>query len=78
MRYGQSSLAKTLRRRVTIHIEPVSAEVELRFEPYQSLLLQVSRRGREMAFVDIAYRPPEPARDPQEWRLRPPTAAEHP
>ncbi len=64
MQYGQSYLDKTLIRRVILHVEPTSRKVELRFEPYQSLVLQVSRRSGEMAFVDITYRPPEPARDP--------------
>lgn len=68
MRYGQSYLDETLTRRVTLHIEPASRGVELRFEPYQSLLLQVSRRSKEMAFVDIGYLPPAPARDPDDRR----------
>jgi hypothetical protein len=64
MWYGQSHLSTALTRQVTVHTESASGEVELRFEPHQSLLLQVKRRGGAMAFVDITYRPPEPAREP--------------
>lgn len=71
MEYGQSYVDETLTRRVILHVEPASREVELRFEPYQSLLLQVSRRSGEMSFIDISYRPSVPTRDTRRSRRGP-------
>ncbi|HEV3120492.1 MAG TPA: hypothetical protein VGY53_01250, partial [Isosphaeraceae bacterium] len=59
MRYGQSLCRERVIRRVTIDFEGVAHLLKLVFEPYQSLLVCVSRADG-LRFVDIGYRPPEP------------------
>jgi hypothetical protein len=59
MPYGFSKCDKTLRRRVALHSPTASADVELIFEPYQSLLLRLSEKG-EITPTDCRYRPPIP------------------
>jgi hypothetical protein len=59
MQFGQSFCRERTTRHVTINFEATSCPLELVFEPYQSLLVCVSRTG-DVRFVDIAYQPPEP------------------
>jgi hypothetical protein len=61
MPYGSSRFSMPLVRRVRLHSGAASTEVELVFEPYQSLLVRISTNG-DVDFIDTAYRPPEPAR----------------
>ena len=59
MRYGQSLCKDTLNRRVCLNFEETTYQIDLVFEPYQSLLTKVSfKNGLE--FLNIAYKPPEP------------------
>jgi hypothetical protein len=61
MRYGQSLCRERVVRRIAIDFEGAAHLLDLVFEPYQSLLVCVSRADG-VRFVDIKYRPPEPAR----------------
>jgi hypothetical protein len=63
MRYGQSLCRERVVRRVVVQLEGVLHPLELVFEPYQSLLVRASR-AEGIQFVDIEYRPPEPACSP--------------
>jgi hypothetical protein len=60
MRYGQSLCRERVFRRVAVDFEGALHALNLVFEPYQSLLVRVSRT-EGVRFVDIGYRPPEPA-----------------
>jgi hypothetical protein len=60
MRYGQSACRERLTRRVTVEFDGSRYPIDLVFEPYQSLLVRVTRAAG-VRFVDIGYRPPEPA-----------------
>jgi hypothetical protein len=61
MRYGQSLCRERLQRHVIIDPEgtPSPLEVELLFEPYQSLLVRLFA-AEGVQFVNIAYQPPVP------------------
>jgi hypothetical protein len=59
MRYGQSRSRERLSRHVTLDFEETPWPLDLVFEPYQSLLVRISREEGAQ-FVDLAYRPPEP------------------
>jgi hypothetical protein len=61
MRYGQSRCRKRVVRRVVVDCDGALHSLDLVFEPYQSVLTCVSR-AEGVRFVDIEYRPPEPAR----------------
>jgi hypothetical protein len=60
MRYGQSHCRKRVVRRVVVDFDGALHSLDLVFAPYQSLLACVSR-AEGVRFVDIEYRPPEPA-----------------
>jgi hypothetical protein len=60
MRYGQSFCRERVVRRIRVDFDGVLLPLELVFEPYQSLLVSVSR-SEGPRFVNIEYRPPEPA-----------------
>jgi len=60
MRYGQSLGRERVIRRIAVDLEGVPHPLDLVFEPYQSLLVCVTR-AEGVRFVDIGYRPPEPA-----------------
>ena len=62
MAYGQSYCDGPLDRRVVIHYGDASREVTLRFEPYQSIMLRVSKDG-EVGVLDVGYVPETPKRD---------------
>ncbi len=57
--YGQSYQDSAIMQQVTINFNGKSSQVELRFEPYQSLLLKVNKSG-ETEFVDITFVPKTP------------------
>jgi hypothetical protein len=59
MRYGQSHCRERMTRRITIRCEQESFAIKLVFEPYQSIMIQVSRSDR-VQFLDLGYRPPDP------------------
>jgi hypothetical protein len=59
MPYGFSKCDDTLRRRVTLHSPMTSADVELIFAPYQSLVVRLSDQG-EITPIDCRYQPPTP------------------
>jgi hypothetical protein len=59
MRYGQSLCREQVVRRVAVELDGVPHQLDLVFEPYQSLLVRASR-AEGIQFVDIEYRPPEP------------------
>ena len=44
---------------MTLHYGDVSREVTLRFEPYQSIMLRMSRDG-EIGVLDLGYIPTRP------------------
>jgi hypothetical protein len=58
--FGQSRCEDTTTRRINILTVAGAREIELVFEPYQSLLLLVSRE-RDVTLLDIHYEPPPPA-----------------
>jgi hypothetical protein len=60
MPYGFSRSSMPVVRRVRLHSGEASTEVELVFEPYQSLLVRISTTG-DVDFINTGYRPPEPA-----------------
>jgi hypothetical protein len=64
MRYGQSTVAGSVRRDVRFNLGSSASafELPLQFEPCQSLLLRVSRTGR-VEQLDIGYAPPMPSTD---------------
>jgi len=64
MRFGQSLCTRAVDCPVTITYGGVSQEVALRFEPYQSLMLRVTRDG-QFGVLDLDYVPPPPATDPE-------------
>jgi hypothetical protein len=59
MPYGFSYCRETQRRNVTLRRGTASAEVELVFEPYQSLLLRLSAEGK-VTPIDCRFQPPVP------------------
>jgi hypothetical protein len=59
MRYGQSLCRQRVVRHAVVDFGGVEHPLDLVFEPYQSLLVRVSR-AEGVQFVDIGYRPPEP------------------
>jgi hypothetical protein len=61
VRYGQSLCRETVIRRIIIDFEGTSSSIDLVFQPYQSLLVRVTRAGG-VQFLDIGYQPPEPVR----------------
>jgi hypothetical protein len=63
MAYGQSRCRERMTRRIAIDFEGARRLFDLVFEPYQSLLVRISRASG-VQLVDIEYRPPEPARSP--------------
>jgi hypothetical protein len=62
MTYGQSYCDGPLERRVVIHYGGAPREVTLRFEPYQSIMLRLTRDG-EYGVLDINFVPSKPKRD---------------
>jgi len=60
--YGFSRCVATIRRQVTIFTDRGPIDVKLVFEPYQSIVLRVSDGGN-VEFIDVTYRPPDPATD---------------
>jgi alpha-L-rhamnosidase len=62
MAYGQSYCDGPIDRPITIHYGEVSREITLRFEPYQSILLRISRDG-ETGVIDLGFTPSPPIRD---------------
>ncbi len=61
MPFGLSFCQETVRRRVTLRAGSSAADVELVFEPYQSLLVRLSAKGA-VESLDCRYRPPDPLR----------------
>ena len=60
MRYGQSSCRERVVLRAVADFDGARHALDLVFEPYQALLARVSR-AEGVRFVDIGYRPPDPA-----------------
>lgn len=58
--YGQSLSDKTIIRNININIEDKTFPVELKFEPYQSLLFKMDKKGKYVP-IDIKYIPNTPA-----------------
>jgi hypothetical protein len=61
MPFGFSYCEETIRQRVTVRAGLSAAEIELVFEPYQSLLFRLSAQGEIMP-LNCRYCPPVPAR----------------
>jgi hypothetical protein len=59
MPYGFARCDETVRRRITLRSNSASADVELVFAPYQSLVMRLSARG-EITAIDCGYQPPIP------------------
>ncbi len=59
MPYGFSKCDETVRRRVTLRSTLASADVDLVFAPYQSLVMRLSANG-EITPIDCGYQPPIP------------------
>jgi len=57
--YGQSYNEETYVIPITFNIHNKQLDVELKFEPYQSLLLEIDASG-DMNFIDITYQPSIP------------------
>ncbi|MCF8365309.1 MAG: hypothetical protein K9H16_05980 [Bacteroidales bacterium] len=56
LNYGQSHQDSTIAQTVTLNFNGISRQIELRFEPYQSLLLKMDKNG-EIEFLDITFVP---------------------
>ena len=61
MPFGFSFCEETIRRKVTVRTASSAAEIELVFEPYQSLLFRLSAEGAIQP-LDCRYCPPVPVR----------------
>jgi hypothetical protein len=59
--YGQSYQDSTIAQQVVINFNGISRQIELRFEPYQSLLLSIDKKN-EINFMDITFVPKTPHR----------------
>lgn len=59
--YGLSYQDSTISQQVSINFNGISREIDLRFEPYQSLLLKMDNKG-EIEFLDITFVPKTPER----------------
>jgi hypothetical protein len=62
MTYGQSICQGSVTRRVTIRYDGELTVANLVFDPYQSLLMRITR-GDRVEFVNIHYQPPIPVAD---------------
>jgi hypothetical protein len=60
--YGQSYADAPIERTVTLSYGEASQQVTLRFDPYQSLLVRLTRSG-EVGLLDLDFRPPVPVRE---------------
>jgi hypothetical protein len=58
--YGQSHQDSTIAQKITINFNETSRPIELRFEPYQSLLLKMDKNG-DIEFLDITFVPKIPS-----------------
>jgi len=58
--YGQSFQPETIIQQVIINFSGKSNPVELRFKPYQSLLLKMDKNG-DIEFLDITFVPKIPS-----------------
>lgn len=59
LNYGQSHQDSTIAQTVTLNFNGISRQIDLRFEPYQSLLLKMDKNG-EIEFLDINFVPKTP------------------
>jgi hypothetical protein len=57
--YGQSYQDSTIIRKVMIHFNGHDLPVKLKFRPYQSLMVNISEKGR-VRFEDVYFKPGEP------------------
>jgi hypothetical protein len=62
LKYGQSLQKEVITKEITIHFNGRTIPVRLDFEPYQSLLLHISKKG-EWRFENIVFRPKTPVQD---------------
>jgi hypothetical protein len=62
MSYGQSLSDSTITMPIKINTRNGEKDVELIFEPYQSLLLKI-QSGNKVSFENIEYRPPVPIKN---------------
>ena len=60
--YGQSFSDTAVEQTVTLSYSGISQRVTLTFEPYQSLLVRLTRSG-EFGLLDLDFRPPVPVRE---------------
>jgi len=60
--YGQSFMDSTITKSIRINTREGEKEVQLFFEPYQSLLISIKRNG-EIKFENIEYPPPVPVKN---------------
>lgn len=65
--YGQSLQKEVITRQVTIHFYGRTIPVRLDFEPYQSLLLHINKKG-EWRFEDIVFKPKTPMQEVSELK----------
>ncbi len=62
LQYGQGLQKEAIIRNVVVATPGKTQEVQLKFEPYQSLLLKIDRKGK-IEFEDIYFRPEDPDAD---------------
>lgn len=62
---GQSFSDSVIKRKVIVTVGKESVELDLLFNPYQSLLLKIDQQGRT-AFMDIGFVPKDPIVRPKE------------
>ena len=60
--FGHSYAEAAVERTVTLTYGEASQQVTLRFEPYQSLMVRLTRTG-EFGLIDLDFRPPAPRRE---------------
>jgi hypothetical protein len=69
LEYGQSLNTSMEIRNIEIHYLGATIPVQLSFDPYQSILLQVDNSGK-VSFIDISFTPKTPVYIPRENKGR--------
>ena len=62
VQYGSSLQDSTLERKVEVTFNGKSSPVDLKFEPYQSVLLNIDESGN-IKFEDIRFVPKRPVKE---------------
>jgi len=64
LQFGQSRCSETHHRSLTVNWREWTTNIDLQFQPYQSLVVHFDSRTRNVHHIDISYIPPTPQIDP--------------